>query len=162
MQRFLDWMVSGRAVILGAGIIIATAVLLFFLLVGSPPRRVSDSYKPVPGFKHGAHTTVRRCTRSEFLLWSLLTLGVVPIAISRKLRSIRRRNRISRNIFPKDWFDAAKKHPLTRRIAEANDFYNETVPMREETITVVLGFGIWFLTMGFLDIIFSLTGVFLD
>jgi len=162
MQRFLDWMASGRAKILGFSIVITTAILLLLLFVGSPPRKVSYSYKPVPGFAHGIHTTVRHCTRGEFLLWSLLTLGVVVIGISSKLRSTRRRNKISRNIFPKEWFDAAKKHPLTRRIAEANDFYDETVRMREEVITVVIGFGIWTLTMSFLYIVFSLTGVFLD
>ena len=162
MQRFLDWMASGRAKILGFGIVIAAAILLFLLLAGLPPRKVSHAYKPVPGFKHGIHTTVQRCTRYEFHLWSLLTLGVVSIAISSKLRSIRRRNKRSKSIFPKEWFEAAKQHPFTRRIAEANDLYDEKVTLREEMIAVVLGFGIWSLTMGFLYIIFSLRGVFLD
>lgn len=162
MRRFLNWLASGRAVILGAGILITAVVLLFFLLVGSPLRDVSHSYKPVPGFTHGIHTTVRHGTRGEFLLWSLLTLGVVVMSASWKLRSVRRRNKISRGIFPKEWFDAAMRHPLTRRIAEANNLYDEKVTMREEVMTVVLGFGIWFFTMGFLYIVFSLTGVFLD
>ncbi len=162
MQQFLDWMASRRVAILGVIMAIAAAILLFLLLVGSPPGKVSHSYRPVPGFSHGIHTTVRHGTRAEFLIWSLLTLGVIVFAISSKLRSIRRRNKISKNIFPKEWFEAAKKNPLTRRIAEANDFYDERVRTREEVFTVVFGFGFWVFLMGFLYIVFSLAEAFLS
>ncbi len=155
-------MASRRAVILGAIIGITAAILLLLLFVGSPPRKVGYSYKPLPGFRHGIHATVRHGTHGEFLLWSLLTLGIVIISASWKLRSVRRRNKISRDLFPKEWFEAAKRHPLTRRIAEANDLYDEKVTMREEVMTVAFGFGFWVLLMGFLFIVFSLTEVFLD